>query len=95
MNKEKIMAKYPSICYGCDHARKPASDENLNKGYVGCCEYLRQQNSYLYIKTARELAEGWVDLHAAIFGTRSGTMTNMQLMTLEVSECDEHKPQQS
>ena len=31
-----VEEKYPSICYSCENARKPAADSNQEKGYVGC-----------------------------------------------------------
>lgn len=38
---ENIKAQFPSQCFGCDNARKVASDTNQEKGYVGCCAPLR------------------------------------------------------
>ena len=80
------MAAHPSICYGCSNARKPASDENRDKGYVGCAEFTRREH-YQFVSHCKELAEGWVDLGAAVFSERSGIITNLQLLTLEVKKC--------
>jgi len=108
MTKEEIIAKYPSICHSCEHGRKPASDENRDKGYVGCAEFLRKQKhaspngivedddvsfekNTFFIREAKELGEGWVDLRARVFGQKSGAITNCQLLTLEVSKCDEYE----
>ena len=82
----EVADKYPSICYVCRNARKPAANENRDKGYVGCAEFTRKGH-YDFIGKAKELAEGWVDLRARIFGDKSGVITNLQLMTLEVKKC--------
>lgn len=82
----EVADKYPSICYVCRNARKPAANENREKGYVGCAEFTRKEH-YGFVDEAKELAEGWVDLRARIFGEKSGIITNLQLMTLEVKKC--------
>lgn len=82
----KVVDKYPSICYACRNARNPASNGNIEKGYVGCAEFTRK-GDYDFVGDCKELAEGWVDLRAKIFGEKSGIMTNLQLMTLEVTNC--------
>lgn len=82
----EVADKYPSICYACRSARKPAANENRDKGYVGCAEFTRNGH-YYFVGEAKELAEGWVDLKARIFGEKSGIITNLQLMTLEVKKC--------
>lgn len=88
MSQEEIIKLHPSLCYQCIHARKPASDEIQNKGYVGCAEYARSDNGNIeFVGDVKELAEGWVDLRAKIFGIKSGVITNLQLLTLEVKEC--------
>jgi hypothetical protein len=86
MTENNIKELHPSLCYNCIHARKPASDANIDKGYVGCAEYCRKQ-TYGFISEFKEIAEGWVDLRASIFGPRSGITTNFQLLALEVSKC--------
>ena len=93
-NKEEVQSKYPSICYSCRNARKPASDENRDKGYVGCAEYARNDGAgWDYIKEVKELAIGWVDLRSSVFGNKSGIITNLQLLTLEVKNCSKHESQ--
>ncbi len=82
-----IIKSYPSICHTCKSARKPASDENRGKGYVGCAEYARKEN-YDYVGVAKEIATGWVDLKTKIFGDKSGIISNFQLLTLEVESCN-------
>lgn len=81
--------KFTSICYMCENARKPASDENRSNGYVGCCIRCDGKDHWK-INTAKEVAEGWVDLRAGIDDEKgSGITTNYQLLTLEVTSCDE------
>jgi len=75
ISKEAVMTAHPSICY------------NRDKGYVGCAEYLRKGETADFIFDAKELTEGWVDMRAAVFGPKSGIITNLQLMTLEVKKC--------
>lgn len=93
MNPEEIKLKHPSICYNCRNARKPASDENQENGYVGCAYFAREQNEEKYPMSVignntKEVAEGWVDLRARIFGEKSGIITNIQIITLEVKTCN-------
>lgn len=94
--RENIKEKYPSICYNCYFSRKPASDENRDKGYVGCCIRALEQHQfkggrirdYEIINEAKEVAEGWVDLRSSVFGEKSGIITDMMLLTKEVKSCD-------
>jgi len=86
MEQAEIIKAHPSICYNCIRARKPAADSNLAKGWVGCAEYAEKEN-FDFIKEAKELGEGWVDLRSPVFGSKSGVITNLQLLTLEVKEC--------
>jgi hypothetical protein len=97
----KIKEKHPSICYSCDKARKPASDNNTKKGYVGCCLRVIGKRSHggelTYdwgeIKEAKEIGEGWVDLKSEIkLGKGSGVITNFMLLTLEVKTCNQYSP---
>lgn len=84
----EIKNNHTSICYMCENARKPASDENRNKGYVGCCIRCYDKDHW-EINNAKEIAEGWVDLRASIECEKgSGLITNYQLLTLEVTSCD-------
>ena len=99
MEKEEIIKCHPSLCYTCEHARKPAADENRDKGYVGCSIPARntrlQSNDdemyFNFISGAKELATGWVDLRSRIFGNKSGVTSNCQLLTLEVTKCSEYQ----
>lgn len=95
-----IKEKHPSICYNCDLARKPASDENTKKGYIGCCLRVigkRSKNDditcdYDEITQAKEVAVGWVDLKSTVkLGKGSGIITNLMLLTLEVKSCNKLK----
>ena len=90
------MKLHPSICYSCGLARKPASDENTIKGYVGCSlRVIGKRTStdgltydHDEIQEALEVAEGWVDLGSGVnIGEGSGIITNYQLLTLEVKSC--------
>lgn len=87
----EIIEKHPSICWGCENARKPASDENTKKGYVGCCiRALHGSKVYDFteINEADEIGEGWVDLKSQVkLGKGSGIITNMQLLTKGVKSC--------
>ena len=100
MNKEEIIKEHPSLCYNCRNSRKPASDTNIEKGYVGCCAPLKMNISsnedfalldYFIEKKLnwqlKEAADGWVDLRSNVFGEGSGIITNYQLLTLEVKQC--------
>ncbi len=93
---DEIKINHPSICYNCDHARKPASNALQDEGYVGCAYPLiklrqtEQDTDELdvsFIGEAKQLAEGWVDMRAKIFGNNSGITTNCQLLTLGVGDC--------
>lgn len=95
-----IEQKHPSICYSCDLSRKPASDENTKKGYVGCCMRVLSNHitgeEYGYdwykINSAKEVAEGWVDLKSRPkLGKGSGIISNLQILTLETKSCDLYK----
>lgn len=81
-----ITSERPSKCYSCEHARKPASEQLQNQGYVGCAVYTRT-NSIDHVIESKEGVEGWVDLRARPFGDKSGVITNLQLMTLETKIC--------
>lgn len=88
--QNEIISKYPSICYYCNNARKPWSDELRNEGYVGCCgRVLDYPNEFDYdvILEGKEVAEGWVDLKSNIFGNGSGIATNYQLITFKIKKC--------
>lgn len=90
MEQKEIIDKYPSLCYTCEHARKPAAETNRDKGFVGCAQFTRKEH-YAFVQEAEELAEGWVDLRASIFGEKSGIITNFQLLTLEVKICSSYQ----
>lgn len=83
---EKLQEDFPSMCWKCVNARKPAAESNRDKGYVGCAEYVRRDH-HEFISNAKELAEGWVDLRSRIFGEKSGIITNCQLLTFGVNKC--------
>lgn len=91
LNMESIKKEHPSICYNCDLARKPASDENRKNGYVGCCLRVLHPIHFDWdeITEAKEVGEGWVDLKARIDGNKSGVISNYQLLTLEVKSCNQ------
>ncbi len=85
--EEQIIDTTKSICYNCENARKPASDQIMNQGYVGCAEFARKEH-YDFIIEAEELAEGWVDLKSRFTLNRgSGITTNKQLLTVGVKKC--------
>lgn len=94
-----IKTTYPSICYTCENARKPASDVITKKGYVGCTLRVldkvpsngRTTFDWEEINKAKEIAEGWVDLRSRVkLGKGSGITTNKMLLTLEVESCNQH-----
>lgn len=91
-----IINEHPSICYNCQKARKPASDENTKKGYVGCCLRVMPKHNGIdnitydwdEITETKEVAEGWVDLRSKVkLGNGSGVITNLMLLTLETKKC--------
>jgi len=95
-----VIEKHPSICYNCERARKPASDENTKKGYVGCCLRVvgkrSREDDLTYdweeINEAKEVAEGWVDLKSRVkLGKGSGIITNLMLLTQEVKSCNQYR----
>lgn len=89
---EKIKLKYPSICYNCENARKPASGELTKQGYVGCTLNAKGMG-HGAITEAEVIAEGWVDLKSKIkLGRGSGVLTNLQLITKCVTDCREYSP---
>jgi len=99
MESQEVMEQFPSICYTCSKARKPASIENREKGWVGCS--LRvigvcgPHSSICFdvdeIGEAKELAEGWVDLRSRVFSDKSsGVISNYQILTLGVNSCRQY-----
>ncbi len=93
LDKNKIQANHPSICYGCDNERRPAADENTAKGYVGCCmRVLRRPKDHEEINDGKEIGIGWVDLKANVFNKKSGVITNYQILTLEINHCNQFSP---
>lgn len=84
---EEIKKEYPSICYSCEHSRRPASDENTQIGYVGCVLRCIDKD-YTEIVVGDTVAEGWVDLRSDVFGNKSGVMTNYQLLTHKIKKCN-------
>lgn len=90
MEEKEVIDKYPSLCYTCEHARKPATETNRDIGWVGCAEYARKEHCN-FVGNAKEIGEGWVDLRASIFGKKSGIITNFQLLTLEVKTCSAYQ----
>ena len=86
MKENEVKEKFPSICHNCEFARRPASDKNRDKGYVGCAKFLEKQ-SHGFVTEGEELAEGWVDLKARVFSKPSGVITNYQLLTLGIKKC--------
>ena len=87
---EKIKKEFPSICYGCANARKPVSESNRDKGWVGCtmrCDLWEWEDILDQITEAEAIGEGWVDLRAPVFGESSGITTNLQLLAKGVKEC--------
>lgn len=87
----EVINKYPSLCYTCEHARKPASDENQNIGWVGCAQYTRLENKCYFLQEAKDTGEGWVDLRAGIFKPKSGMITNFCLLTKETTKCSAYQ----
>lgn len=69
MEEKEVIDKYPSLCYTCEHARKPAAESNRDIGWVGCAEYARKEHCN-FVGDAKEIGEGWVDLRASIFGKK-------------------------
>jgi len=104
MKPDEIKEAHPSICYGCENARRSASEANEKAGYVGCALRVMTKNglslldgngtSYDHdeIGSAKEIATGWVDLRSKPFGKKSGMITNEQLLTLEVGSCHKFEP---
>lgn len=85
---QEIKNNFPSICHSCDNARRPASDANTEKGYVGCTAKVYDWS--WYVAQSKEVAEGWVDLRANIFSESSGLITNYQMLTLMTKKCDKY-----
>lgn len=89
----EVIYNNPSICFDCEHARKPAAESNLEKGYVGCCIRCLGFNWDSIIQ-AEEVGEGWVDLRTKPdFGVKSGAITNFQIITKGVQVCGKFQKQ--
>lgn len=90
---EGLKSRFPSVCYSCDFSRRPASNSNIEKGYVGCCiRVLNLPNrDFEEITDAEEIGEGWVDLKSRIGRASSGMITNFQLLTKGVKSCNFYK----
>lgn len=97
MNIKEISIKYPSLCYTCTKARHPAAQENIEKGYVGCCMRLLTDDGtstgnslnldYHEITKAKIVGIGWIR-NSHIKGIGSGHLINGQIITREVSKCN-------
>jgi len=92
MDKQKVLQikeQYPSICYDCQYARRPWSNEFRNEGYVGCClRALDPPRDHHEIEVGEAVASGWVDLKSDIWNDKgSGMVTNEQLVTLGIKSC--------
>lgn len=81
----EIPEKFPSLCYGCQNARKPAADSNRLIGWVGCTQSPALADSQ--IRDCDNMGEGWVDLRSRVFGDSSGVTTNCRLLTFQVRDC--------
>lgn len=88
---EKVIKKYPSLCYTCEYARRPASEENEEVGWVGCAQYTRNNQNFNFLKEYKKIGEGWVDLRSPIFGKSSGVITNFCLLTCQVKLCNDYQ----
>jgi hypothetical protein len=97
MTPEEVQKTYPSICYGCANARKPASNENRDNGWVGCTQLLNSETGDIsFLSLAEEAGEGWVDLRSPVFAEQgSGIITNFQLLTRKVAKCYRFENQDS
>ncbi len=103
---DEIKNEFPSICYGCKKARKPASNENVELGFVGCA--LRATEKPMSFSDGRDpvydwdeiteahtIGTGWVDLRAPIGFMPSNTMiTNDMIMTKMVTKCRQLESEQ-
>ena len=98
MDEVLIKEKYPSICYDCDNSRKVGSETNQEKGFVGCCLRVLDKHQtktgntdHWAITEGKEVLEGWVDLRSKPFKESSGHLTNYQLITFKIDQCDEYR----
>lgn len=97
MDKKEIIEKFPSLCYKCKRARKPVSEDFVQKGYVGCTlfaeEHVPSKSQFEIVSDieSEEQYTGWVYLKQGIFqekvGFMGGTWFNDQLMTVKTSKC--------
>ena len=93
MEKNEIISKYPSLCWDCVNARKPAADSNRGNWFVGCCEMFRRRkynenaDIFDYLMQEDAVGEGWVDLRARIWGEKSGVITNYVPMVKGAKRC--------
>ena len=85
-SKEIIQKEYPSLCYSCKKARRAASSDLEQEGYVGCTLDI---DTY-QIQKAEKMVSGWVDLRSAPFNKESGITTNLRLLTLKTRDCLAH-----
>lgn len=100
---EETIKKYPSKCWTCKRARKPASNKMLDEGYVGCTLFTEgikipeegeYENSLSVGKRrivnnikVKALYEGWVDLRAGL-ENRKGSGVTVNSQLLTVEVVD-------
>ena len=87
---EKAKKEFPSKCWECEHARRPWSRSNEEKGWVGCSYPYRNNHHHVdgfMPEKAKISGTGWVDLRAWPFHQSSGALTNFVLLNNRVTEC--------
>ena len=96
----KMKNKNSSICTDCIFARRPWSDELLEKGYIGCFKHLEllkgginQDEAAMKIIRSGEFAEaatGWVS-QAKLGEKNTDNAINGILMTVGATRCAYHE----
>lgn len=82
-----------SCCVGCVSARRIASKELEEQGYIGCNILSGKRGLLCYSEDDLNrivgdiIAYGWVDLGSSPGGKSSGLITNGQLITKDVVSC--------
>lgn len=76
-----------SICKNCYYHRKPASDTNIEKGWIGCAIRLREdhQNHHELNITCEVQGEGWI--RNCYLDSHTGHLINFQLLHKNVTSC--------
>lgn len=80
------------LCTTCNYHRKPASDTNIEEGWIGCALRLRENHlKYHEFQIECEIqGEGWI--RNCYLNANSGHLLNYQLLHKNVTSCNNYLP---